>query len=131
MRLLLPLALASAALTGCAVASPACTITDTLTVSPLTATANHSATAPGNQVQFFSEIAPKPSAANCPVPQFVIAARPAWTNPDPIDITISSASDATNGLAVCDSATAGPVTLTANVGTQGIPATQTVQLTCQ
>jgi hypothetical protein len=131
MRLLLPLAFASTALTGCGVASPACTLTDTLIISPLAATANHAAAAPGNQIQFFSEIAPKPSAANCPVPQFVIAARPDWTNPDPLDITISSAADATNGTAVCSSATPGPVSLTASVGTQATPSTITVQLTCQ
>lgn len=131
MRLLLPLTLASAALTGCGVASPACTLTDTLIISPLTATASHTAAAPGNQVQFFSEIAPKPSAANCPVPEYVIAARPAWANPDPLDITISSAADATNGTAVCNSATSGPVSLTASVGSQATPSTITVQLTCQ
>jgi hypothetical protein len=131
MRLLLPLALASAALTGCGVASPGCTITDAFGVGPLTATANHSAAAPGNQVQFSSYISPKPSAANCAVPNWIIAARPNWTNPDPLDISISSATDATNGTAVCNSATSGPVSLTASVGTGATPSTITVQLTCQ
>jgi hypothetical protein len=131
VRPLLPLALATAGLTGCGVASPACTLTSAFIVEPATATASHSVTAPGNQVQFFSEIAPKPSAANCPVPQYVIAARPAWINPDPLDITISSANDETNCTAVCNSATTGPVTLTASVGTQGTLSTQTAKFTCQ
>jgi hypothetical protein len=131
MRLLAPLAFAVAALTGCAGGTSDCTFTQSFNVSPLTATANHSAAAPGNQVQFFSTIAPKASAADCPVPLYIIAARPAWTNPDPLDLTISNANDATNGTAVCNSATSGPVTLTANVGSSATPSLQTVQLTCQ
>lgn len=74
--------------TGCAVATTAdrnCTITMQLTVTPQTATADHNAAPPGNQVHFEGVAAPT-SQAGCPVPQYVLLETAAWTNPDPADI---------------------------------------------
>ncbi len=55
-----------------------------------------------------------------------------WSNPDSTAIQISSASDSTNGTAVCKLPTHGPVTLTGTFSQQAAsnPATETVQLTC-
>jgi hypothetical protein len=72
------------------------------------------------------------------VPNVALQDYAAWTNPDPINIQISSANDATNGTAVCKGPTNGAVTLTGTFaavagGTagNGLPQTiETVQLTC-
>ena len=102
----------------------------TFAVAPATATANHSSAAPGNQVQFKSTLAPTPQAG-CPTPTFIAVAYPTWTNPDPLDISISSAQDSTNGTAVCSGMTSGTVTLTATETTPQQTYMQNVTLTCQ
>jgi hypothetical protein len=117
-------------LTGCGIGSPNCTLTTLLTVGPSTATADHAATAPGNQQQFSAEIAPA-TQSGCPIPEWVAKALPTWTNPDPLEISISSAQDDTNGLATCLATTNGAVTLTATVGTGSTAQTKTVSLTCK
>src|ERR1700753_1369942 len=80
-----------------------------LTEVPSVGTADHMAAAPGNQVQF-SSVEGARFVEGCPVPAVVRGAQPVWTNPAPLAITISSQQDATNGTAVCLSATSGPVT---------------------
>jgi hypothetical protein len=130
VRTLLVLAGCSVFLAGCGVASPSCTLTDILEVSPSTATANHSAAPPGNQQQFSAVIQPT-GPPGCPIPQYVAEAFPVWTNPDPLAISISSAQNQTNGLATCLTATDGAVTLTATVGSGQSTQTKTVSLTCQ
>jgi hypothetical protein len=103
-----------------------------MSVSPTSATADHTQAAPANQVKFQSIVSPTASPG-CAVPAWVMTAAPAWTNPDPKDISIDSSSDASmNGLATCMGATSGPVTLTASftLGTNA-PVTQAVTLTCQ
>ncbi len=99
------------------------------------------ATAPSNQAQFqasASFIVTQQGSGFCAIPAIGQLLHPQWTNPDPVHITISSADDSTNGLATCNGATAGPVTLTATepsgtIGLGSIPAplTGTVQLTCR
>lgn len=120
-------------LPGCG-AGPGTTCTDfyVLTIGPPSAVVSSSAAPPGNQGQFAAEITLAPSGPNCAVSAVAMRAYPAWTNPDPTHITISSAADATNGLAVCKGPTAGPVTLTASTpsNTSSQPLTATVQLTC-
>jgi hypothetical protein len=113
-------------------ATQKCELTIVTTVAPASATANHSAAPPGNQVQFVETDAPT-APAGCAVPAWIVRDFPAWSNPDPIDITISSADDATNGAAVCKGATAGAVTLTStmNPGNGNAPVTRSVQLTCE
>lgn len=102
-------------------------------VSPTAATVNHLAAPPKNQTQFVA-IATPTAQAGCAVPQLVAREYPAWSNPDPAAIQISSASDLTNGTAVCKAPTNGPITLTgifARTVPQAVaPATKTVQRTC-
>ena len=128
-------AVALCGLAGCGAPSNTCTgAIQALDVSPAIATVSSSAAPPGDQTKFSAGIAyvPNPPGANCAIPQIVMSAFPAWTNPDPIHITISSAQDQTNGTAICKGPTGGPVRLTATAtsSTQQ-PLTATVQLTCE
>ena len=129
---------AGAVVCGCGVpaTSAGCTNSYRLMVSPTSATADHNAAAPGNQVQFSGAsaiIAP----AGCAAPAVMVPEYATWDNPDPINIQISSARDATNGIAVCKGVTSGAVTLTghfsaASTSLGNPPAeTATVQLTCK
>jgi hypothetical protein len=129
-RTLLVLAGCSVFLAGCGAASPDCTLSYVLEVSPATATANHSAAPPGNQQQFRALSQPT-AGPGCAIPAYGVEALPVWTNPDPLAISISSAQNQTNGLATCLTATDGAVTLTATVGTGQTAQTKTVSLTCQ
>ena len=103
-----------------------------MNITPTSATADHTQAAPANRVKFQALVSPTASLG-CAVPTWVMLATPAWTNPDPKDISIDSSSDvSTNGLVTCTGATSGPVTLTASftLGTDA-PVTQAVTLTCQ
>ncbi len=108
-----------------------CDETVVITVNPTSATVSHSAAPPANQVQFIGEGSYAASGEHCAVPALAWIAYGTWSNPDPTDITISSANDNTNGTAVCKAATNGAVPLTGTF-TQLIssPVTKTVQLTC-
>jgi hypothetical protein len=81
-------------------------------VSPLNGSAEHTAPAPGNQVHFQGIGRATASPSSCPVPALAVLEYAAWSNPDPADIQISSANNATNGLATCLNATNGAVLLT-------------------
>lgn len=122
-------------LTGCAVNASTgqqCTTGLAMNISPASATANHTQSAPANQVKFAATVSPTASPG-CAVPNWVTTATPTWTNPDPKNISIDNSSDtSTNGLATCLGATNGAVTLTANytLGTSA-PVTQTATLTCR
>lgn len=131
MRALLGLMCGTMLLSGCGASAPKCTVIQVLEVDPSKATVDHAAKVPGNEQQFTSEFAFEGSPAGCPAPALAALAYPTWTNPDPLDITISSAADATNGLATCNSATSGAVTLTAVTGTGTNQQMAAVQLTCQ
>ena len=63
-------------------------------------TADHTAAAPGNQVQFRAESSPGNTNPSCPVPTYILNVHAQWTSSDP-NVTVSSADDATNGLATC------------------------------
>jgi hypothetical protein len=104
-------------------------------VAPLSATVNHSAAPPANQVQFIGAATPAPAGPGCAVPALSVRLYAAWTNPDPADITISSANDSTNGTALCKEPTNGAVTLTGAFssapGSGNSAVTKTVQLICE
>ncbi len=102
-----------------------------IAVSPTSATVNHAAAPPANQIQFIG-IGQPTAPPGCPVPEWVAIVYGTWSNPDPTDITISSANDSTNGTAVCNAPTNGAVTLTGTFS-QLVPApvTKSVQLTCE
>jgi hypothetical protein len=105
-----------------------------VTVAPLSAIADHSAAPPGNQVQFIATAAPV-APPGCPLPEWMARVYAAWSNPDPADITISSANDSTNGMATCKAPTRGAVTLTGTFSSVPLnpnqPVTKSVQLTCE
>jgi len=72
-------------------------------VSPPTATADHMASPPGNQVQFSGVV--KNQSGSCPLPAIVFA-NP-WTTSDQVNTSISN-QPATAGLATCLNATPSP-----------------------
>lgn len=124
-------------LAGCAVNSSSSTchpnaVPVSLSVGPATgqsATPDHSAAPPGNQVQFTAIVAPDPGPG-CPVPQWLLKANAAWTVSDSKEVQISSAADDTNGLATCLAATDGPATVTGVVTYSGFTLTNTSTITC-
>ncbi len=110
-----------------------CSLSTVIAVSPASATANHASAPPGNQVQFIG-IGRYTAPPGCAVPALSWIAYATWLNSDPTNIQISSASDSTNGTAVCKAATNGAETLTGTFTTSGNPPqsiTQSVQLTCE
>jgi hypothetical protein len=110
-----------------------CSLDTVITVSPPSATVNHAAAPPGNQVQFVAVGRyAAPPGSDCAVPALAWLAYGTWSNPDPTAIQISSANDSTNGTAVCLAPTNGPVTLTGSfpIGANPPAAVQSVQLTC-
>jgi hypothetical protein len=133
MKRMLALSGCALLLAGCGAApnpSPQCVPILQLRVTPAAATADHMAAPPGNQVQF-SSVEGDGIVAGCPINNVLRLAQPVWTNPAPLDITISSAQDATNGTAVCLSSTSGPVTLTATDSTVKPALSAQVTLNCQ
>jgi hypothetical protein len=97
-------------------------------VTPATATADHNAASPGNQVQFVGSSGE--TCTNGASPAVVARVYGSWTNPDPINIQISSANDATNGTAICKGPTAGAVTLTDTIPLGTSTVAKQVSLTC-
>ena len=138
MKRLLGLAGLSAVLAlglmGCAATqnpTSGCSLTNVLSVGPTAATADHAATAPGNQAQFQATLAPHASAPGCPVPQYIALVDATWTLSDPLDAQISSAANSTNGLASCVNAASNPITVTATYSVSGVMQTQSATLTCK
>jgi hypothetical protein len=104
--------------TGCGQQS--CRLTG-LSVGPPNATADHAASAPGNQVQFF-ETATVPKG--CTHTACVNCSGQTWTVSDPVNVSISNnAKD--NGTAVCKGTTNGAATVTATAPA-GTGSTKTV-----
>jgi hypothetical protein len=81
------------------------TCTVAAAVTPTTATADHSATAPGNQAQF--SIA-STATGNCPA---IADQLGTWSTTDMVNVTISNQAP-TQGLATCVDATSSPVMIT-------------------
>ncbi len=105
---LLPLLFLCGLLAACGpTSSDACVVTTAMT--PSSATADHNATAPGNEVQFSLSSSEK---GKCPlIPDFVGV----WSTSDPVNTTISNQAP-TQGLATCLNATPIPATIS-NSGT--------------
>ena len=122
-------------LVGCGGAPP-CSYTKVVSVSPAVVSADHMAVAPGDQQQFsaLSQELPTANSSGCAVPNVIAKLTPTWTVSDSINVKISSAQDATNGLATCIGATKSPVTVTALGTLAAGGATQTLAtatLTCK
>jgi len=131
-----PLFVAITFVCGCGGNATNCTLGTEVTVNPTSATVNHAAAPPANQVQFigtggYAVITP---GERCEVPALAWIAYGTWSNPDPTEIKISSADNSTNGTAVCLAPTNGAVTLKGTFSTSVNPpqsVTQSVQLTCE
>ena len=102
-----------------------------VSVSPSTATADHTAAPPGNQQQFFA-------TNNFPLKQGCVAITAAilnnvtWSTSDPGDVSISNTQGSTYGVATCINAVSSPVTITATQPRQGGGTfTGTASLTCK
>lgn len=98
-----------------------------IAVQPTNATADHNAASPGNTAQFFAHVVTHGACVTTAAPLL----QPDWTTSDTVNVTISSAKDATNGTATCVQSTAAPVTVTASIPkttTQNF--TATAKLTC-
>ena len=119
---LLSLVLLGASMAACAgVSSDRCVVTTA--IAPVNATADHNATAPGNEVQFSLSSTVK---GNCAlIPDFVGA----WSTSDPVDASISN-QPSTQGLATCLSATPTPATIS-NSGTVTGKGYPSVTLVCK
>ncbi len=95
--------LACAFIASCGGYGNTCTIMADIT--PTTAMADHSATAPGNQVQFSIK---STVTGNCPS---VADQAGSWSASDAVNTSISNQAP-TQGLATCLNATPSPVTIT-------------------
>ena len=132
--------LSLAVLAGCssAPATPACVTSFSLQVSAVNAdgsakaagSADHTQPAPASQQQFTAFSGTTLVSGQCAVAALLAAVHPQWTTSDAIDISISSANDATNGLATCLGTTLAPATITATLTSGGVTKTSTSSLTC-
>jgi len=90
---------------------------------------DHTAKPPANQEQFNAYTIADEGSCRLPVP--ITPSRATWTVSDIGNVKISSAQDATNGLATCVRATAGPVTVTATVTLDSFTNSGTSTITCK
>jgi hypothetical protein len=97
-----------------------------VSISPASAVANHSAAAPGNQ-QRFTPGPVLPAGCTPPPLPFGFAT---WSVSDPVNVSISNAKDQTNGVATCNGATAGAITVTATATSGNGTVSGTATLTC-
>jgi hypothetical protein len=115
---------------GCGGTSPPdCSVAVALAVAPQTATADHLAAAPGNQISFVAgDVAPN----GCPPTPGPLRFDLKWSVSDPVNVSIGNTPNVDYGVATCKNATAGPVTVTAS-GTNklNMPITGTASLTCK
>jgi hypothetical protein len=105
-----------------------CTPLD-LAVSPQTATADHAAAAPGNQISFIAFDGLRPGCPPTPGP---IRTDLKWSVSDTVNTKIGNTLNVDYGVATCINATPSPVTVTAT-GTNGLGTTimGTATLTCK
>ncbi len=116
-------------LAGCALA-PNCNPTSaTFSITPTTATADHTATPPENQVQFRPKLITT-YPAGCALPSVPIIDDAIWTTSDTTNIQIDNTIGITNGLATCVGATTGAATITAKTASPTNPLAATTSLTC-
>lgn len=89
-----------------------------VSVSPNTATADHTAAPPGNQQQFFASNS-FPIKQGCAAITAAILNNVTWSTSDPGDVSISNTQGSTYGVATCINAVSSPVTITATQPRQG------------
>jgi hypothetical protein len=121
-----------AGLAGCGAHTPPpdCAFTS-LTISPSSATANHVAASPGNQVNFMGFDGARPAA--CGPVNFLVAIRQdlKWTVSDAVNAKIGNTANVDYGIATCVNAAGTPITVTASgPNANGATITGTAALTC-
>jgi len=122
VRLWTPLLLVLCGLMAtCGGAPDTCVITTAIT--PISATADHNAAAPGNEVEFVLSSSVK---GNCPMVPDRLGV---WSTSDPVNTTISNQAP-TQGLATCLNATSTPATIS-NSGTVRTKTYPTASLVCK
>ncbi len=102
-----------------------------VSVSPNTATADHTAAQPGNQQQFvaFNSF---PIKRGCPAITAAILNNVTWSTSDPGNVSISNTQGPTCGVATCINSVSSAVTITAAQPRQGGSTfTGTASLTCK
>ncbi len=89
-----------------------------VSVSPNTATADHTAAQPGNQQQFvaFNSF---PIKQGCPAITAAILNNVTWSTSDPGNVSISNTQGPTCGVATCINSVSSAVTITATQRRQG------------
>lgn len=129
------LGLCGAHLVGCGSADthPACTPTgfhEVVRPADLSAAPDHELMPPGNQEFYIagvgSEIGP-----NCPWTNLYKLTPAQWTTSDPTHVSISSASDTTNGQVTCLGATAPGATVSATLTAYGFTQTLSSPVNCK
>jgi hypothetical protein len=139
MRVLAFVSIGALALAGCAASSGptakldgGCPAAYELQISPTSATADHSASAPGNQQKFMATSPNIFATGNgCVESALLELVHPQWTSSDPLNVSVSSANDDTNGTATCTGMTGEPVTLSATFTQNGITKTGSALLSCK
>lgn len=89
---------------------------------------DHTAVPPGNQEQFQAGIGAV-YGPGCATPEVLHLANAQWSTSDAKNVTISSANDATNGLATCLGAT--QATVSATLTSDGFTQTQSTPIVCK
>lgn len=123
-------ALLTMAIVGCGGHSqPNCGVAVSLFVAPASATADHTAAAPGNKVSYVGGDTPPPGCPPTPGP---LRLDLKWSVSDPANTTIGNTPNVDYGIATCINATPSPVTVTATgANSQGTTITGTATLTCK
>jgi len=116
------------ALAGCGGSTNNRCFIGSITVSPGAAIADHTAAPPGNTQQFAAFAASVPQG--CAIVQSNLT-NVIWSVSDPVNVSIGSTPGPSNGLATCNAATAGTVTVTGTLNqTDFAPVKATATLTC-
>lgn len=113
---------------GCGTSTD-CSVAVSLAVAPPTATADHLASSPGNQVSFVASDVPP---AFCPPTPGAVRTDLKWSVSDPVNVTIGNTPGVDYGVATCKNATAGAVAVTASgTNTRNASISGTATLTCK
>ena len=115
---------------GCGGTSPPdCSVAVALAVAPKTATADHSAAPPGNQISFVALDMPP---ASCPPTPGAPRLDLTWSVSDSGNVTIGNTQGVDYGVATCKNATANPATVMATGRNKlNMTITGTATLTCK
>jgi len=115
----------SATLMGCGASNMSQPCTATAAIVPATASADHTLSPPGNQVQFTEQDTLTPPGCTPPPVQPGAVCAPNWTTSDATDTSVTN-----TGLATCINATPSPATIKQTCSFDGAVPTPAM-LTCK